>query len=139
MGNVMNLLIMLWANPLARKIAIYAAIALGILYAGRLLLNKHDSRIEQETRVKVTGELLKLKAGEWKAKEAAIATGKQAVDNERLALAQDRANLTRSVDTTLAAIRKEKVGQYANASAVPDDRIWLDIRTVSGQLAANSR
>jgi hypothetical protein len=140
----MTFLLGLWANPVARRIIVYGAIALGVMYAGRLWLNKHDSRIEQEARIKVTQELGKSKEAEWKAKEAAIAraatdlsTQKASVVAATEQLARDRADLSRTLNATLAQIQRERNRQYANAAATPDSAIWDSIRTVSSQLAAH--
>ena len=142
----MTWLIGLWANPLVRKITIYAAIALAVLYCLRLWGNKQWQKGEQQGRQHVAADLVKQKQAEWKAKEDQIArdaanltTEKASVKAATEQLAKDRANLSRTLSDSLTAIQRERMRQYADASGTPDSVIWDRIRTVSKQLATDTR
>jgi hypothetical protein len=52
-------------------------------------------------------------------------------------IARDRASLSRSLNDALERIRAERIHNYADAVAVPDDRVWDDIRAISRELAAH--
>jgi hypothetical protein len=89
-------------------------------------------------------ELEKQKQAEWKAKEAELEAGAATVANEKRAveaaveqLSRDRATIARSLKDALAARTAAERRDYANASAVPDSRIWNDIRAVSAELATD--
>jgi len=134
----------LWGNPITRKIIIYCAISLSILYGLRLYGNRQLAKGEARGRLTMGRDIEKQKQAEWKAKDAAIAQATKTLDDERrtvLAAAeqirQDRANLSKTLSGSLAAIQQERMRQYANAAAVPDNRIWDDIRAVSRELAAH--
>jgi hypothetical protein len=133
----------MWANPLFRKIIIYCAITLGILYGLRLYGNRQWAKGEAQGRLTVTKDIEKRKAVEWKAKETAIAQAAADLASEKASVAvaieqlrADRADLSRTLNVTLAQIQRERIRQYANAASVPDNRIWDDIRAVSRELAA---
>jgi hypothetical protein len=136
----------LWSNPLARKIIIYCAITLGILYGLRLWGNKQWQKGETQGRMAMGKDIEKQKQAEWKAKEAAIAQATKTLDEEKRSvlaateqLRQDRVNLSRTLTDAQAAIQRERARAYANAAAVPDNRIWDDIRAISRELSANAR
>jgi hypothetical protein len=136
-------LMTLWANPLARKIILYAAITLGTLYALRQYGNRQWSKGEAQGRIGATQSIEKAKLVEWKAKEAAIAAGTATLDTEMRAikaateqLSQDRANLSRSLKASLAQIQRERSRQYESTAAVPDPLLWDALRAVSRELAA---
>jgi hypothetical protein len=142
----MTFLLGLWANPLARKIIIYAGIALAVLYGLRLWGNTQWSKGEAQGRLTMGRDIERQKQAEWKAKEAQIAQVAATVDAERSVitaaseqLRQDRANLSRTLSDARSAIQRERMSGYANAASVPDNRIWDDIRAVSGKLAADAR
>jgi hypothetical protein len=135
-------------NPLGMLTLKYKLILGGVgllvlLWAGRQWLNKHDSKIERETRIKVAGEINKSKEAEWKAKEDAIVKAAATVDAERSVitaaseqLRQDRANLSRTLSDAQAAIQRERNRQYANAANIGAADLDAAIRAISAELAA---
>jgi hypothetical protein len=136
-------LMALWANPLVRKIALYAAITLACLYALRLYGNAQWKKGEAKGRITATEAIEKEKIKEWKAKEDALILGakeigieKQAVTEARIQVNVDRANLSRTLKDALAKLQAERGRQYENAVAIPDDKLWDAIRALSGELAS---
>lgn len=132
------------ASPLARKFILYGAAGAAIFLCLRWWGNRQWQQGEHQGRQAATLEIERLKAAEWKAKEDAIAADAASVADEKRSvraaaeqLARDRASIQESFKTALARIQAERLNQYADSAAVPDDRIWRDIRTVSGQLAAH--
>jgi hypothetical protein len=129
-------LLALWANPLVRKIIIYAALGLGCLYAGRLWLNSHDSKVYQQGKMAAAVELEKAKQTEWAAKEKAMADQMKVLDAAAQQLENDRANLTRSLNETLAAIQKAKMQGAGAVATIPASELNSALRAISRQLAA---
>jgi len=141
----MNFLLSLWANPLARKIITYAAIIAAILYGMRLWGNKQWAKGEAQGRLSVAQDIEKKIRAEWKAKEdaiardaASIATEKRAVAAAAEQLAVTRANLSRSLNTTLAAIQQERNHDYEKVAAVPSNLLDAALRSVSGELTGST-
>jgi hypothetical protein len=133
----------LWANPLARKITVYVAIALGVLYGLRLYGNRQWSKGEAQGRLTVTKDIEKQKQAEWKAKEmviaadsAQLAAGKLAIKAAADQLAQDRATIARSLKDALAAQTATERSDYANAVSVPVDQLNTALRAISTDLAS---
>lgn len=141
---MLTLLASLWANPLARKLALWAAIALAAGLALRWYGNRQWARGEAQGRQTMAREMEKTKRAEWEARERELATAAADLDVEKRSLtaateqiARDRANLSRSLNDALERIRAERMHNYADAAAVPDDRVWDDIRAISRELAAH--
>jgi hypothetical protein len=140
----MTWILSLWANPLARKFIIYGGAALAILLCLRWWGNAQWRKGETAGRIYEAKAIEKAKQSEWAAKDAAIAAAaknidsdKQSVKADQEALKRDRANLSRTLSDSLADIQKERMRQYANAAAVPDNRVWEDIRAISRELDAH--
>jgi hypothetical protein len=136
-------LLSLWSNPLARKIVIGLAAGLAILYALRLYSNRIYSEGYQSGKIAGAAETLKTKQAEWKAKETAIAVEAKTVADEKNAvkaagesLSRDRANLSRTLQDSLAAIQAKKEGIYANISNINASDLDTALRSVSADLAA---
>jgi hypothetical protein len=135
-------LLSLWANPLARKIIIYCAITLGILYGLRLWGNKQWQKGEIQGRMAMGKDIEKQKQAEWKAKEAALALAAKNLDQDKRSvlaateqLRQDRTNLSKTLSDAQAAIQRERNRQYEAVNTVPDLLLWDAIRAVSAELA----
>lgn len=132
----------LWMNPLVRKIAIYAAVGLAILYAARLWGNRQWQKGADAGRVYATEQAEKafqkreaeLKA-DIQAKTAALAESRASVVQEQRELAKLRASLTAGLDKTLAEIRAGKEATNAAVINVPADRLDDALRTLSAELA----
>jgi hypothetical protein len=137
-------LLSLWSNPLARKIMIGLAAGLAILYALRLYSNRIYSEGYRSGKIAGAAETLKTKQAEWKAKETAIAIDAKTVADEKVAvkaagesLSRDRANLSRTLQNSLAAIQAKKEGIDANISNISDGDLDAALRSVSAELAAS--
>lgn len=134
------------ASPLARKLTLYGVGILAICLCLRWWGNAQWRKGETAGRLYEAKAIEKAKRAEWAAKEDAIAAAEKDIGTEKQAVAtaaeqisRDRANLSRTLADGLQAIQNERARQYANAAAVPDNRIWDDIRTISRELAAYSR
>lgn len=137
-------LMALWANPLARKVIIYGAVILAILYGLRLWGNKQWSKGETQGRQTMAREMEKAKQAEWKAKEDAIATAASDIATEKRSikvatdqLAQDRITIARGLKDGLASIQARKEANYANVAAVASTDLDSALRTISAELAAS--
>jgi len=134
----------LLANPLVRRILLYAAIAAAIVYALRMYGNAQWAKGEAKGRQVVTREIEEQKREEWKKKEAAIAAAAESVEEERRViravadqLAKDRLSIVSGLERSLAVIRQERNRQYESTAVVSDDRLDAALRTVSAELAAH--
>lgn len=141
---MLTLLTTLWANPLARKLALSAAIALAAGLTLRWYGNRQWAQGEARGRQTMAQEMERQKRAEWDAREQELAAAAADLDAERRSLAaateqiaRDRVSLFRSLNDALERIRAERMSNYANSAAVPDDRVWDDIRTISRELAAH--
>ena len=123
----------------------YCLIGLAIVslcIAVRLWGNHQWAKGEQQGRQAAASDIEKAKIEEWKARETAIAAGEQALASERRQLGsmsdqlnRDREAWRRSFTDSVSTISTERMDGYAKAAATPDDRVWIDIRIISGQLA----
>jgi uncharacterized protein HemX len=141
---MLTLLASLWANPLARKLALWAALALAAGLALRWYGNRQWAQGEAHGRQTMAREIERQKRAEWEARERELAAAAADLDAEKRSLtaateqiSRDRANITRSLNDALERIRAERMDNYADAAAVPDDRVWDDIRAISRELAAH--
>jgi len=126
------------------KLAIYGLIALGILYGLRLYGNRQWAKGELRGRLTVTKDIERQKKAEWKAKESAIALAAQSIDAEKRsvlaateALAQDRANLSRTLSDAQAALQRERIKAYANAANIGAADLDAAIRAISAELTTH--
>jgi hypothetical protein len=136
-------LLSLWSNPLGRKIVIGLAVALACLYALRRYSNRIFGEGYQSGKIAGAAETLKTKQAEWKAKETAIAIDAKTVADEKNAvkaaaesLSRDRANLSRALQDSRAAIQAKKENIYANISHINAGDLDAALRSVSADLAA---
>lgn len=137
----------LWANPLVRKITIYAAIIAAIFYVLRLYSNRVYSEGFKQGKVAGAIDMERQKQTEWAAKEQTIAESAASLDSEKRSveadkarLSQDRINLSRSLRDALAATTQRREADYANvvAAVAPGD-LDAGIRAISAELAAAVR
>jgi len=134
----------MWAQPWFRRVAFYCAATLAIFWCLRWYGNRQWQRGEARGRQIMAREIEEAKKEEWAARErdleaaaAGLAAERQSLVSAADQIARDRANLNRSLNDALESIRAERIRHYADAAATPDDRVWHDIRVVSGQLAAH--
>jgi DNA anti-recombination protein RmuC len=132
----------LLANPLVRRILLYAAIAAAVLYALRIYGNRQWAKGEAAGRQVVTREIEEQKREEWQKKEAAIAAAAESLEEERRViravaeqLQKDRLSIVSDLERSLAQIRQERNRQYESTAVVADDRLDTALRTVSNELA----
>jgi|WetSurSiteA1Bulk_404760.scaffolds.fasta_scaffold02632_5 hypothetical protein len=128
------------------KLTLAGLLLVGILYGLRLWGNKQWYKGEAQGRLTVAADIEKRKQAEWKTRELALKQSAADLANEKATvsaaadqLAQDRMTLSKTLSSSLAAIQAERVRLYASAAAVPDNRIWDDIRAISRQLATDPR
>jgi hypothetical protein len=138
-------IIKLWANPLARRIIIYAAVIAAICYGMRLWANKQWAKGEAQGRQAIAQDIEKRKRAEWKAKEDAIAkdaanliTEKHAVEVAATQLSKDRSALTSGLKDSLSRIQKERNKDYEKTAVVPDDRLDTALRSISAELSSSA-
>lgn len=134
----------MWAQPWFRRVVFYGAAILAISWCLRWWGNSQWLKGEQQGRQTMAREIEREKREEWEDRERALAAAAADIATEKRSLtaateqiARDRAVLSRSLSDALARIQAERMHNYADASAVPDDRVWDDIRAVSRQLAAH--
>lgn len=135
-------LLSLWANPLTRKIIIYAGITVAIFFALRWYSNRAYYQGMQEGRTAVTTEIEKARAAEWKVKAdqlAAEATkidaARQTVDAERDELARDRSIIKDALSRSLNEITLTQGVNNAKVDAVPATELDSALRAQSAKLA----
>lgn len=131
----------LWANPLVRKIAIYAAMVSCVLlllrwYGNREYYKGVDQGIKTEA-----DRLVKAKAAEWKLREdAIIIQAKQVADQGKILNAQriELATVRTSLINTLAEIQSNSQASQGAANAIvnsiPGDLLDSAIRYKSTEL-----
>jgi hypothetical protein len=139
----------LWANPLARQVIIYAAIAAA---AGIVLWqwgNRQWMKGQIQGETQATKQIEKVKAAEWKTRETSIA-GKaaqveldlQSLQGARKQFETDKAQISdmrRRDDVarteTLNEIRRTREADRANAARIPAAELVGAIRALSSRLA----
>jgi len=138
-------LLTLWANPLARKIAIYAAVGVGIFFALRWYSNRAYYQGMEQGRQAATTEIEKQKAAEWKAREDKITTAASAIKIEKAGLESERTDLNRlrsslqnSFQQSLATIAASRENSYASVARVPDADLVRAVRALSAELAGST-
>jgi len=126
----------LLANPLVRKVVIYGAIALGILYAFRLWLNKHDNKVFQEGKESIAEEIRKEKETEIRKAREALELEKQRLLGTIEQLSHDMDKLHGNLNEAIKQSKKDQGGVPIIVSGVPDSDLNGTIREVlSGQFA----
>lgn len=133
----------LWANPLVRKIAIYLAVSLAILYGLYLWGNAQWRKGEQQGRVSVAIELEKKYREEWEAKSkqievaaATLAADRRTLDAQTTQLAQTRRQMQDALSATLKQISASREATDATVIALPADALDDALRGLSAELAA---
>lgn len=135
-------MLMLLANPMVRKAAIYVGVGLVILYALRLWGNAQWKKGEERGRVNAVDYLEKQKIIEWKVKEeqlelrkAKVETDKAQLLNERKTLDSDREAMQKSLSDGLARFNRQRVKNNETANKIKRSELVPAIRTLSGELA----
>ncbi len=133
----------LWANPLVKKIIIYVGIAIIVLWAFKIWLNRHDDKVYQEGKTGALIELEKAKKDEWAAKEKELAKAQKDIELTRgqinlqmTALEKTRQLTHDELTRVIASLKAGKEADSAKAHAVPADRLDDAIRALSAELAA---
>lgn len=141
----MTWLLALWENPLVRKVVLYAAIALAVLYGLRLWGNKQWAKGEQQGRVSAAVEMEKDLKAAWKAREVALSDAAKNLAFERQTwatqtaeLARARAGLQDSLSRSLNQIKTTHEADNAKVIAVAPDQLDAALRTLSAELAAGT-
>jgi hypothetical protein len=131
-----------WIEKRQTTIIIYVAIGISLFVAVRIYGNRQWVLGEAQGRQYVTDRLVKEKEKEWAEREKEIAAAKADIADKINILSRatermiaERAEMEMSVDTELERIRNEREKGYQSAAAVPDNRVWTDIRAVSGELS----
>lgn len=134
---------MILANPLVRKLAIYAGIIAAILLFMRWYGNAQWKKGAEDGRKAAAAEISKQKEAEWKAKEEAIAASIASIEAEKSFLAnagerliKDRANISRALKDGLAAVQAARNNDYENVASVPAVELDSALRAISRDLAA---
>jgi hypothetical protein len=131
-----------WIEKRQTTIIIYVAIAIALFVGVHWYGNWQRALGEAQGRQYVTDQLIKEKEKEWTEREKEIAAARADIADKINILNRatermlaERAEMEMSVDTELERIRNEREKGYQSAAAVPDNRVWTDIRAVSGQLS----
>jgi hypothetical protein len=129
-----------------KKLVGYAAVILAICWFARIYGNRKFEEGAQVGRTAAAAEVEKAKKAEWAAKEAELLKNFEQLDAEKSELAKvgeqlitDRYALDKRLQAGIDALRNERLAGYERSAAVPDDRVWRDVRALSGQLAADTR
>jgi len=132
----------LWANPLARKIALYAAVSLAIFFAVRWYSNRAYYQGMEQGRQAATTEIEKAKREEWKAESdrlaaeaGKIAASRIAVDAEAAEVRRSRAAMQTALSSSLKLITSIREADNATVLAVPDADLVRAVRALSAELA----
>lgn len=140
----------LWAIPIVRKAIIYVAVFAAICYGLRLWSNRVYSEGYKIGLDAGWNNAARQKAGEWKAKDDAIAkdaakaaADSKAVDAKRARFDADEAasraarkNNEAALSEALAEIRAGREVDRAKANSIPADRLADALRAISAELAA---
>ena len=131
-------------SPKGRKIGIYAGIVIALLFIARWWGNHQWEKGEAKGRQTVAKEIEKQKSLEWARREKAIAEAESDVEERIKALnavtaqmVAARASLQKSLAADIERVRNEREKDYRTAAAVPDNRVWSDIRDLSVELSRN--
>lgn len=130
----MTFLLGLWANPVVRKIIIYAAIAAAALYALRWYGNKQFYIGKEEGRVAATVEIEKAKKAEWKAEEDRIAAERIKVATQQSEIMRSRQAITQTLNEIASKANQGKGAISGQVFAVPDASLDAALRAVSTEL-----
>jgi hypothetical protein len=137
---------LLLANPLARKILIYAGVALAIFYALRLYSNRIWDQGFREGKTAGTVELEKAKRAEWAGKQEAITAAGASLTQEKTSLSAQAAELARarrqiqaSLDDSLGLISFSAKENNAKAASIPGNQLDAALRALSTELAGAPR
>ena len=132
----------LWANPLARKIALYAAVSLAIFFAVRWYSNRAYYQGMEQGRRAATTEIEKAKREEWKAESDRLAAEAAAIEGTRRTVGAEMAELRRSraamqtaLSSSLKLITSTREVDNAQVLAVPDVDLLRAVRALSAELA----
>ena len=125
---------------------LWIVIVIGLLLITRWYGNHQWAKGEAQGRQYVSDKLIKEKEKEWAEREKEIAAARadiadkiKTLNRATARMITERAEMKMSFDADLERLRNEREKDYATAASVPDDRVWLDIRTASGELARNPR
>ncbi len=114
---MLALIVGLWANPIARKVAVAGAVMLAIFFAFRRWLVSHDEAVRRQERITVTDEIEATRKTEWDKREAAIAADAARVASDRKALDAGRAEVARSREALNETLHKRLEEIQAGAEA----------------------
>ena len=122
------------------------AITIGLLLGmfARYYGNKQFERGFQNGKQAVAKEIEKWKLEEWARREKEIAAAEATMELRIKDLhaatadvARQRASIQKTFIADLERVRNEREKDYRTAAAVPDNRVWSDIRDLSIELSRN--
>ena len=133
----------LWANPLVRKITLYAAALLAIFLCLRWYGNREyykgistgKAAMATDIEAKVT-ERLKAEREQLAADRKTLDGDRIKVDAARAELARGRATLQTALTSSLERFTSTREADNATVMAIPDAGLVRAIRAVSAELAA---
>ena len=131
----------IFASPIARKVMLYGAIILAVLYAVRWYSNREWSKGYDEGKTSGIAEIEKAKAAEWASREADLRKA-TAVADEKLTQAdailkqarQVQSDAKRVLDSTISQSEGRMQGVHEAAVSIPPDRIDDAILRLSADL-----
>ena len=131
----------LFLSPLFRKVALYGAIILGVLYLVRWYSNRQWSQGYDEGKISGIAEIEKAKAAEWAEREAAVheagivAAQKDAQASAALQQALSARNdARRTLDTIIAQSQGRSEATHSTAITITPDAIDDALRSLSASL-----
>ena len=131
----------LFLSPIFRKVLLYGAIILAVLYAVRWYSNKQWSKGYDEGKISGIAELEKAKAAEWAEREAALQQAASLADQKeaeasaalRQALSA-RQDARRALDTIVSQSQGRQQTTHATAITITPDAIDDALRRLSASL-----
>lgn len=124
-------------SQLLVKVILFAVASGGIFLCLRWYGNRQWQEGEAQGRKFMAIQMEKEKQAEWKAQQDSIDAGKRALVVATEQLEKDRANIYRSLDERLRAVKTASAKVPGAVAAIPPDQLDGALRTVSRELAAN--
>ena len=121
---------LLWANPLARKLTLYAAMAGVILLAWRWHSNKIREIEYWKGKASEAQIELKAKQAEWDKREAEITKTANTLQNAINASQRDRAAIQGNLSKGLAEIDSRLLGIAGTAESIPSSDLDKTIKRI---------
>ncbi len=118
------------SQTLMIKLGLYTLLALGLLWAGKQWLNRHDNKVAQQTREEVTEEQrAKAEAG-FAAERKALLADREVLSARIAELDKQNTRLHGALDETIKLSKKLQAAGISAAAGVPDSELNGAIRAV---------